>query len=59
MSGDPTDWYRKVHDLFLIVDDMNDWEYDFVNNVTGYEHDGRIFTEKQEEVIDRLHNKYC
>lgn len=53
------EYYEMVSELVDHLDDMNDWEYDFVNNLAEYEEQGRLFTTVQKAKIDELYTRYC
>ena len=59
MSGPSTaDLYEIVAKLVDEVDEMNDWEYDFVNNVAEYEEKGWLFSDAQKEKILQIEREY-
>lgn len=51
--------YGQVSALMDRLEDMTDWEYDFVMNVANYEEAGNLFSADQMAKITELHQRYC
>jgi hypothetical protein len=50
---------EMVDELFDIIDELTEWEYDFVNNMVELVADGRAFSEAQQASIEEIHSKNC
>lgn len=50
-----TECYEKVSRLMDIVDDLTEWENEFINDMAEVEQAGGLFTEGQMDKIEEIH----
>lgn len=56
---DQQDLYEKVNELYDHVDDMAPKDNGFIEDVAGYEEQGRMFSKAQADWIEDLYRKFC
>ena len=58
MSGDYQEHCRMVAELVDELENLNDWENDFILGLAEYEERGRLFSKAQQEKIEELYTRY-
>lgn len=57
--SDTTECYERVAELVDELENMTEWENQFVMDVAEYEEKGRLFSHAQVLKIEELYERYC
>lgn len=52
------DWDKTISDLMDFQDDMNDWEYDFMDSMAKIMGQKKMPSKAQKDVLRKLERKY-